>query len=117
MQQGKQTQLEMRGYSLLEEMQIPYAAQVLLFKKFCVDAFVDKGRGLVIQFDGDYWHGNPLKYNTLDARQEKRRKLDASQDKYLRKCGLSVVRVWEQEIYHNLEVVKTRLLKAFEGLE
>lgn len=99
-QSNKMTSLEKIGYKTLVDNKITFVAQKLLFNKFCVDAFIEKWK-IVIQFDGDYWHGNPIKYKTLDKRQNKRKQLDISQDKYMKKAGICVIRVWESEMKKN----------------
>jgi very-short-patch-repair endonuclease len=96
-QRGKQTRLERDGYALLDSLLIPYLPQYLIADKFCVDAFVP-GALTVIQFDGDYWHGNPDIYAQLDTRQARRVTLDKSQDAYMRACGYSIIRIYEAEL-------------------
>lgn len=104
----KESRLERRGYEILDELGITYLRQHLIGGKFCVDAFVP-GSSLVVQFDGDYWHGNPVKFPTLDARQDRRRKLDQSQDAYMRACGFTVLRLWESDVYREPDHVRARL--------
>lgn len=104
----KESRLETRGYEILNELGITYLRQHLIAGKFCVDAFVP-GSNLVVQFDGDYWHGNPEKFPKLDARQDRRRRLDQSQDAYMQVCGFTVLRLWESQVYRESEQVRTRL--------
>lgn len=96
-QLGKINKLEAKGYAILDAIGVEYFPQHLIGEKFCVDAFVPE-TGLVIQFDGDYWHGHPEKYPIPSTRQAKRIKLDMSQDAYMKKCGFDVVRFWECEV-------------------
>lgn len=88
---------ELRGYALLDAVGVAYEKEVPLAGKFIVDALL-VNIPVVIQFDGDYWHGNPVKYPTPDVRQAKRMRLDLSQDAYLSKCGYRIVRLWESTI-------------------
>lgn len=108
LQEGNSTRLEIKGYQLIEETGVYYKKQVLICNKFCVDAFIPS-HNLVIQFDGDYWHGKPSTYSKLDARQKKRVDLDKSQDAYMRKCGYKIFRIWESDI--NKPSVKDSLLE------
>lgn len=110
-QQNKQSSIETIGYALLDRIGILYLPQHLIGGKFCVDAFVPVAN-IVIQFDGDYWHGNPAKFPTLDARQKKRARLDKSQDKYMLACGYTVLRFWETDIHKHLDSVSTQLRTA-----
>lgn len=99
---------ETSAYKLLNELGIDYIPQYVINGKFSVDAYVPS-KNTVIQFDGDYWHGNPAFYLTLDARQSKRAYLDISQDAYMRKLGISVVRIWQSE-FKNVKAVSKKLL-------
>jgi len=103
--------LELAGYAILDEMEIVYEKQSLLFEKFIVDAFIPS-HSIVIQFDGDYWHGNPDKFPDLDARQARRVSLDKSQDAYMRKCGLTVCRFWESKIRAFPDTVREEIANA-----
>lgn len=96
-QLGLPTKPEIVGYQMLDSLNIVYHRQHLIAHKFCVDAFVPS-LNLIIQFDGDYWHGNPRKFPNLDTRQLKRKRLDTSQDAYMKKCGYTVLRVWESDL-------------------
>lgn len=108
-QQGKMTEPERIGYAILDEIGVEYLPQHLIANKFCVDAFVPS-IGLVIQFDGDYWHFNPAKFQEPDERQRKRMRLDQSQDKYMKACGYAVLRIWESDLRSNPESVREAIL-------
>ena len=107
-QQLHPNRLEQRGYALLDEIGVPYEAQYLIRDWICVDAFVPSAR-LVIQWDGDYWHGNPRSFPTLDPRQQHRRLLDKCQDAYMTRCGYQVLRFWEYEVHNHPEEVAYRI--------
>lgn len=100
--------IEVIGYTLLDSLNVAYERQYLIGKKFCVDAFIPS-LNTVIQFDGDYWHGNPAFFPTLDTRQQKRARLDRSQDAYMEACGYSVIRIWASDLQKNLDTVMQRL--------
>ncbi len=91
----KITSIEKIGYSLLDVLGVQYSNQTLIAGKFCVDALCEN---LIVQFDGDYWHGNPMRFPQPSKLQSRRMKLDASQDAYLRKCGYKVLRLWEDDL-------------------
>lgn len=100
----KITSIERIGYALLDAIGEPYTPQKVIFGKFCVDACFDD-INLVVQFDGDYWHGHPVKFPEPDARQIRRISLDVSQDAYLNKCGYKVLRFWETILNKTPEAV------------
>jgi len=93
----KPNKLELACYKLLDSMNIEYIPQHTIGGKFVVDAFVPS-RGIVIQFDGDYWHGNPFLFPEPDERQRRRIALDHSQDNYMVVCGYRVLRIWQSEL-------------------
>ena len=105
---AKTNSFEIKCYAMLDRVGIVYEKQKLIGDKFCVDAFSET-LGLVIQFDGDYWHGNPDKFPIPSARQQKRIKLDASQDAYMRACGYDVLRIWESDAKKHPDDIITRL--------
>lgn len=109
LQLGKPTRLELAGYALLDRIGAAYVRQHVVGGKFTVDAFLPESR-VVVQFDGDYWHGNPDCYETPDKRQQKRMNFDRSQDAYMRKCGYRIVRVWESTLRKDPESVE-RLIR------
>jgi very-short-patch-repair endonuclease len=98
---------EMLAYSVLDEIGIDFVPQYIVNGKFTVDAFIPSNR-TVIQFDGDYWHGNPAKYQVLDSRQKIRVAHDISQDAYMAKIGLRVFRFWQSE-FSDISQIKERL--------
>ena len=111
LQEGQPTSLELAGYAILDALGVKYEKQVEIGDKFIVDARMPDS-AVIIQWDGDYWHGNPDFYDELDERQEKRRRLDHSQDAYLRTCGYRVLRFWEHEVHDAPEEVRARIAHA-----
>ncbi len=93
----KPNNLEKKGYGILESLNTKFKKQLLIGNKFLVDTFIPK-YNLIIQFDGDYWHGNPKKYKIFSDRQKRRRAIDKSQNAYFKKCGFNLLRIWESEI-------------------
>lgn len=110
-QRGAQTRIESIGYGMLAETGEVFFRQHLIGGRFTVDAFVPAA-GLVVQFDGDYWHCNPDKFDVPDARQKRRMRLDASQDAYMRACGYRVLRLWETDILRRPDHVRASLRDA-----
>lgn len=102
--------LERAGCALLDAIGVEYKTQVLIGDKFTVDVFVPS-RNLVIQWDGDYWHGYGV---AKDNRQKKRVKLDRSQDAYMRKAGFKVLRFWEHEVKNEGESVSENIRKTIQ---
>lgn len=93
------TKIEVMGNSILTNLGLNFVDQCLINDKIIVDVYI-KEYNLIIQWDGEYWHGHPtkLKKGIPDKRQEKRMKYDKSQNAYLLKCGYNILRFWGNEI-------------------
>jgi len=106
------TKLEIAGRELMTELGFPFTEQVLMFGKFTVDVLID-GLPLVIQWDGEYWHGYG---GAVDDRVKRRVAYDKSQDAYMRKSGFTVLRFWEREVFNERnrvgEVIARAIRKA-----
>lgn len=103
--------LEKAGNKILDDLGIDYKCQVLVENKFIVDVFIPKYK-VVIQWDGDYWHGYGKEINNVDDRVKKRMKLDISQDAYMNKCGYRVLRFWEHEVYKERGRISEHIKRA-----
>lgn len=51
---------------------------------------------LIVEFDGDYWHGNPKKYE-LTCRMKKQYRIDQCWEREALKAGYKFKRVWQSE--------------------
>ena len=94
--------LELKGREILKELGIKFNEQVLMFDKFLVDVLV-KGKKVIIQWDGEYWHTKP-----------KIVLLDKSQDAYLKKCGYKVLRITDKEIKNNIKQVYANITRTIQ---
>jgi very-short-patch-repair endonuclease/endogenous inhibitor of DNA gyrase (YacG/DUF329 family) len=106
------TSIEIVGCALLDVIGMPYLKQHLIAGKFCVDAFVP-GLDIVVQFDGDYWHAHPERFPDPSPRQQRRARLDQSQDAYMGKLGYVVARVWECDLRKSPDNVLAALREFF----
>lgn len=101
----KPSKPELKCGQHLTELGIHYASQFIIKNKFVVDFKIGN---IILQVDGEYWHGHP-RFEPLTDRQTNQRKRDAAQDKYLTACGYEVVRVWERDI--TLDNLRRLLIK------
>ncbi len=105
LRKDKPTKLEDKLCRILEELGIAFEPQAIIKDKFIVDIRIDS---LIIQADGDYWHGHP-RFEPLTDRQKAQQKRDKAQDKYLTTCGYTVIRIWESNMsYHLVESLLNR---------
>jgi len=80
----------------------------------CVPDFVFPLQSLVINCDGDYWHGNTKLFKKLNSMQKERKYKDKTQDKSLEEKGWLVLRFWEHFIKDNEERYARILANALE---
>lgn len=97
LQRDRPSKLEHRLRGILDELGIAYEPSALIKPNFVVDIRIGS---LILQADGEYWHGHP-RFEPLTERQQKQRTRDAAQDAYLRACGYTVIRIWERDVTHS----------------
>jgi G:T-mismatch repair DNA endonuclease (very short patch repair protein)/endogenous inhibitor of DNA gyrase (YacG/DUF329 family) len=90
----KPSKLEERLRQFLTELGVAFEASVIVKAHFVVDVRIGQ---LIIQADGDYWHGHP-RFEQLTDRQRAQQKRDRAQDAYLQACGYAVLRIWESDL-------------------
>lgn len=90
------TSIERAIDALLDEMGIPHEAQKPIGKYLC-DFFVPRRR-LVIECDGEYWHGNFERIHR-----------DVVKDAWLKSKGYRVLRLPEQKIVNDLDWCRARI--------
>ena len=105
---SKLTKPERFTLKYLEEHNIEYIPQHLMYDKFTVDFYLP-ALDIVIEVLGDYWHGHPDKFGEgenkkpLTDRQKHTKQNDDSRCKYLTKCEHKVYMIWECDIYKDIE--------------
>ena len=124
-QQLNPNKLELKGYSILDDVGCEYVPQYMVGRYCTVDALIPQAR-IAIEFDGDYWHGNPRKYKrlkdvpknnpdnfqVLNEIQIDNMRLDKSKNSYLQNRGYIVLRFWESDVKENPEGVRLTILDA-----
>lgn len=93
-QRENPSSLEFKLRQILAGLDIEFEPSAIIKPKFVVDIRIGN---LIIQADGDYWHGHP-RFEPLTDRQIAQQKRDRAQDAYLHKCGYNVVRIWESDM-------------------
>jgi G:T-mismatch repair DNA endonuclease (very short patch repair protein) len=86
--------LEIKARKMLDELKVNYEPSFLIKPKFVVDIRIEN---IIIQLDGDYWHGHP-RFVNLTERQKKQQMRDKAQDKCLTSLGYKVIRIWESDL-------------------
>ncbi|MGW0778971.1 DUF559 domain-containing protein [Streptomyces sp. NPDC002835] len=106
-------------YALIDEVtaelspDLSWERQYRLLDRWTVDAAIPSLR-LVLQADGDYWHGLLPEYRE-DPRVRGNMANDAYQDRKLSQAGWTVLRFWESDLIRNLTACTERLHAAIAG--
>lgn len=100
---GKNTNIELKISKLLMENGVKFETQYEIYyieNKFKSYDFYLPKYNLLIEADGDYWHGNPIKFNkeSLNEVQLKNIENDKLKNKIASENGYNLVRFWECDI-------------------
>lgn len=98
----KVNKLERAGYAILDELSLQYEPQ-FIFGRYVADAYV-KDLNLIVQFDGDYWHGNISRFPNLTQMQLKQKEVDARANHAAAALGYRVLRIWESDIKNTKKI-------------
>lgn len=101
----RDTKIEVKIQNYLKELKVEffthYYCEEILHAYRC-DVFIPVQEGIVqktiIECDGDYWHGNSLKYSNLNNWQKEQIKKDKIRTQELKEKGFRVIRLWENKI-------------------
>ena len=101
----KDTSIEIKIQTFLKLLGIEHYTHFYISEighKYRCDIFIPVQNGIpqktIIECDGDYWHGNILKYQILNEWQSKQVEEDKIRTKELLEKGFKVLRLWENEI-------------------
>ncbi len=97
--------------TFLDKLGIKYERQ---FKALSIgryfDFFIPEQR-VLIEIDGDYYHGNPQKYkkNQLNNMQLKNKRIDEVKNRWADINCIKLIRLWESDIRKNPKVIFDKL--------
>ncbi len=93
------TKIELKLSEEMTKRDISFISQFNIDNRFVCDFAIPSSK-LVIECDGDYWHGNPSLYNKekLGERQKINIYRDKIKDKYINKKGWKILRFFESDI-------------------
>ena len=83
--------------------------------KIC-DVFIPD-LNLIIEYFGDYWHCNPIKYDTNYFNKKKNKfawelwKYDKSKLDLIKSCGYNVEVIWEKQFRNNEQIIENIISK------
>jgi len=109
----KDTKPELKMKEILNNLNIPFEHQFRL-ENYLFD-FKIKGKNILIEVDGDYWHGNPKIYKDLNEMQKKMQKRGLEKGKLAKTNNFILLRFWEGDILKNENKVIEKM-KSVGGL-
>lgn len=114
----RDTKIEKMISNEMKKRGIVFIPQYAIDGKFVCDFFIPK-YNLVIECDGDYWHANPLIYNSnkLDTRQINKVRRDKWKDKYLREKGFIIMRFFETDINKSVSDCIDKVVERIKKVE
>lgn len=105
----KMTWPEREFKKLLKELKIDFEVQKIIGNK--IFDFYIPSANLIIEVDGNYWHGDLEKYEVLNNMQKKNIRNDAFKDSLAKGLGYNIERVWESDLKENYKTVKAKFKK------
>lgn len=103
------TKIQLAVNNILDKLNIFYQREFALDFYSCDNFLLDYN--LIIEVMGDYWHGNPLKYNinkySLNAIQSKTILKDKQKRSYIKShYGYPILNLWESDINQRPDMCK-----------
>ena len=119
---GKKTDIEQIFEKILEELKIPFQTKFRIYDNNKVNFwfkeydFLILNTDILIEVDGDYWHGNEDVFEDLSEFQKTVRNNDEIKKTFANLQGYNIVRFWEKDIKKNKDEVKNKMKKIWEKL-
>lgn len=99
------SKLETEFEAALRARQVKLVAQARIGGRHAYD-FLIAGTKILIEIDGDFWHGNPLVFQgTLSSRQKQQFRIDETNVRRARRAGFTVIRLWEKTLKNQLNEI------------
>lgn len=94
---------------ILKGMKVEFRPQEIIHGKI-FDFFIPKSN-LIVEVDGDYWHGYGLEHSQLNEVQKRSVRNDSEKDVIAKGLGYEILRFWEHDIHDNPDFVKQEISK------
>ena len=120
---GKKTDIEKMFEVILEELEIPFQCKFRIYDKDKVNFwfreydFLILNTNILIEVDGDYWHGNQNIFEELTEFQKSIQINDEIKENFAKNKGYNVIRFWGSDIKKNSQEIKNRIKEIWEKLK
>jgi very-short-patch-repair endonuclease len=122
-QYSKKTSIEVIFEQILQELNIPYQMKYRIYDKEKVNFWFKEydfyiiNTNILVEVDGDYWHGNENKFSDLSDFQKQVKINDKIKEDFAKSKGFVIVRFWEEMINKNINEVKKQINEIWEKLK
>ena len=102
--------------NILKELDIKYCFQKRINvdkNKFYLADFVLENTNVILEAQGDYWHGNPKVFKNPSDIQLEKIANDKIRKEKLESIGYKVVYLWEYDLKNNYEYCKKLIIESF----
>jgi very-short-patch-repair endonuclease len=119
---GKKTDIELIFEELLIELSIPYQVKFRIYDKKRINFwfreydFLLLDTSILIEVDGDYWHGNENIFEQLSDFQKSVKENDKIKEEFAIKNGYKILRFWGEDIKNKKEQVKNKIKELWQKL-
>ena len=120
---GKKTDIEKMFEVILEELEIPFQCKFRIYDKDKVNFwfreydFLILNTNILIEVDGDYWHGNQNIFEELTEFQKSIQINDEIKENFAKNKGYNVIRFWGSDVKKNSQEIKNRIKEIWEKLK
>lgn len=107
----KMTEPERIFAQMMNELKVDYEVQKIVDRK--IFDFYIPSKNMIIEIDGDYFHANPLIYESKDLNKMQIRNMrnDKFKETLAKGHGFNIERVWEYELKNDYSEQKKRFKK------
>lgn len=95
-EERKITSAEKKMMDILNGLDVEYEYQSVV-RGFLCDFFIPS-RKIIIEADGDYWHGNPEKFHVLDDTQKRHAEIRERKRRIIGSLGIRLLEVYESDM-------------------
>jgi len=119
---GKKTDIELIFEKILKELKIPHQTKFRIYDQNKINFwfreydFLILNTNILIEVDGDYWHGNENIFEELSDFQKTVQEKDKIKEGFAIKNGYRIIRFWGNDVKNKKEEVKNKIKEIWEKL-
>lgn len=113
---GKGTDIEILFKEILDELSIKYQYKFRIYNEtkdpfwYREFDFLIENTKILVEIDGDYWHGNENIFKPLNEHQKETKKKDKIKEQFAIDNKYKVIRFWGSELKESKNKIKNKLI-------